>query len=128
MPITTPHGDIKAYWLDNMLVVEPSSSFNIEGMVASAEAIKQLIDTRTVDKWARIILFKNTVTLGPVDGIELIVKSFQYCADNGCQLISIVGGSTLNKENYTQISEYVNLPITFFDSLDQAKVFIQQNI
>lgn len=122
------HGDIKVYWLDNMLVVEPNSAFNIEGIVASIRIIKELIDNRKADKWARIIWFKNTVTLGPVDAMELVVESFQYCALNGCQFICIVGGSVLNKESYTQISMHVNLPIHFFDSLTEAKNFIQQNI
>jgi hypothetical protein len=128
MSSTSAHGHIKVYWLDNMLIVEPNSAFNIEGIMASIKEIKQLVDTRAVDKWARIILFKNAAALGPVDSLEPIVKSFQYCALNGCQLISIVGGSALNIEGYTKVSEYVNLPIHFFDSLDEAKNFIQKSI
>jgi hypothetical protein len=63
-----------------------------------------------------------------VDALEPIIESFQYCALNGCQQISIVGGSAINKENYTQISEHVNLPIYFFDSLYEAQTFINKNI
>jgi hypothetical protein len=128
MSATSAHGDIKVYWLDNMLVVEPTSTFNIEGIIASIKTIKQLIDNRTADKWARIIVFQNTTTLGPVDALEPIIESFQYCALNGCQQISIVGGSAINKENYTQISQHVNLPIYFFDSLYEAQTFINKNI
>ena len=128
MPKTSAHGDIKIYWLENMLVVEPSSVFNIEGIMASIKTIKQLIDTRIVGKWARIIFFQNTKTLGPVGGLELIIESFQYCALNGCQLITIVGGNAINKESYIQISEHINLPVYFFDSLHEAKSFIKKNI
>ena len=119
---------IKIYWLNNMLVVEPTSAFNIEGIVAAVNTLKQVIETRTVDKWARIIFFQNTTTLGPVDGLELVIESFQYCALNGCQLISVVGGSVLNKESYTKISEHVDLPVYFFDSMQEAKDFINQNL
>jgi hypothetical protein len=128
MSATSAHGDIKVYWLDNMLVVEPTSTFNIEGIIASIKTIKQLIDTRTTDKWARLIVFQNMTTLGPLGGLEPIIESFQYGALNGCQLISIVGGSAVNKENYTQISEHINLPIYFFDSFDEAQNFVHKNI
>ena len=128
MSADSAHGNVKVYWVHNMLVIEPTSAFNIEGLVASINTLKQAIDTRIVDKWARIVFFQNTSTLGPLDGMELVIDSFQYCALNGCQLVSVVGGSVLNKESYTKIGEHVDLPVYFFDSMQEAKDFINQNL
>lgn len=125
---TSAHGDTKVYWKDNILYVEPSSAFNLEGVLEAAKKVRKLIDTRPVDRWARMIVFKDNSTLGPVSAVEPIVESFKYCADNGCQLVAIVGGNALNKESYTKIGEHVDLPIYFFKVLQEAEIFVQQNM
>ena len=126
MAYSSSHGEVKVYWKDKLLIVEPKAAFNVDGIVSAAKVIKQHIDERKVAEWVRVVLFRSEMIVGPVDGAKYIVESFQYSRENGCKLVCVVGGNAINKDSFTKICEVTDLPLYFFDKLEDVEVFIER--
>ena len=126
MPFSSSHGDVNAYWKGKLLIVEPKSTFNVDGIIAAANTIKQLVDERNQEEWVRVVVFGSEMIVGPVEGAKYIVDSFQYSRENGCKLVCVVGGNAINKDSFTKICEVVDLPLYFFDKLEDLELFISR--
>lgn len=124
MAYSSSHGEVKAYWKGNQLIVEPTNTFNIDGIIAATDVVKKLVDARPVQSWIRVVHFRTETTAGPVEGAKYIVESFQYSRDNGCKFVCVVGGNALNKEGFVRVCKAVGLPLYFFEQLEAVGRFI----
>ena len=126
MAFTSGHGNVSAYWKGNLLIVEPESTFNVEGIIEAGETIKAVIDQVRPKEWIRVIHFRHENIVGPVEGAKYIVESLQYSQQKGCSLVCVAGGNAMNKEGYKRVCEVVGLPVHCFDSLVEAEAFISR--
>lgn len=121
---SSKHGEVKAYWKGNILVVKPMNTFNLDGMIAAVNEVKKVVDQHPPGKWARVVMFSDENVVGPVDGAKYIVESFQYSRERGCSVICLIGGNAINKEGLSRVCAAVDLPLYQFSNLDEVEKFV----
>ena len=128
MAFSAGHGNVKVYWQGHLLIIEPESTFNVEGLIRAANQVKHLVETRSVREWIRVIYFRNTDIVGPVDGARYIIESVQHSRDNGCKMICVVGGNAMNRKGYNEVGAALGLPVHCFEDMSKLDEFVSKQL
>ncbi|EAR61321.1 hypothetical protein [Neptuniibacter caesariensis] len=105
-----PHGDSRVYWEKNILIMELSDGFNIEGALVCINKAKALIETREVLYWAFLIKLGNDDTLLPPDALHDVEQFFAWCQREGCSAVAYTIHNTVQQYIINQLFKDSELP------------------
>jgi hypothetical protein len=115
------HGQLKTEWFDNVLLVSPYGSINVEAAVKFNKQVESsYADFKTSNNtaWFRIEFFMTHETLFTPGVIHYLRDSLKFAQQNNCQHLSIVGGNLCAREIASKCGKDVGLPWQRFDTLE----------
>lgn len=104
-----------------MLFVEPTGSFNLQGALKFNQRIESTVQTTHLRRWARVEIFNDENTLGPMDAYDNLLYNFKHSKHYGCNLAIIVGGNLLVREMILSICDAIDLKVCLKNSLEEAR-------
>lgn len=116
------HGELKTEWIENVLLVSPCGSINIEAAKSFNEQIKSAyaqFSTSGSGVWFRIGFFMTHDTLFTPGVVNHLIDSLSFSQRNDCQHLFVVGGNLCAREIASKCGNEVGLPCQRFDTLEQ---------
>ena len=120
------HGRFDISWNGPIMTVRIAGAFNMEGVDSLHKHIYSAVKNRNHERWLRLDIIEHENTLGPIEAYPKIVNSLSYCVDQGCQHLFMVEGNIVLRQLIAKATKEVNLPISFFETKDDASLFISK--
>lgn len=122
--LNEPHGETHFKWQGDILIVNAVGPFNIEGVQASHQKLKEFVAAANKSTWYRLD-YADDNTFGDLEVIRSIGKSFFWCFENGCKSIASVTSNSLQRTLFESFLARHDLNLLPFDYEEDALDWIQ---
>ena len=122
-----PHGDVKLNWHSNLLMVEVSGPFNMEGANSSFKKIQVSVRANKPEIWARIDILDQE-TLGSPEVMKVFGATYKWCFEHSCSSVGFVCATFLQAEMLEKALIATGMNLAGFSTLSDAETWCVEQI
>lgn len=116
------HGEAKAYWEDDLLIVKPKGAFNLEGGFRLLKDMQAVIQKTGLPRWRRLEIL-DPETMGSPDVLDVVNGLFRWYDAHGCYAVAAVVTNGVQRYAFETVFEGNNVSI--FENEDDAREWLE---
>ena len=119
------HGHSELHWQEDILIIQASGAYNLEGLQRAADELKHWIARANKKHWFRLISLDDD-TLGPPDVYEGVIGLHRWAEDNGCLATAMISASPVQTGLINSLIEQYGFNIRVFANQADALQWLNQ--
>lgn len=121
------HGHITTEWVDALMVTHVYGPFNLDGVNASFEQLKESIEQRGLKSWCRLDIL-DTDTLGGPDVMRTIGNSYEWGFNRGCVGLATVYSTLIQRDIYQDYRRATGFNMSEFTVKEEAMYWCYEQL
>ena len=120
--------NINGYWKGRIFVVEPVGNISIESVYKTKEKMVSVVSRAPNGPWCRLEYFKDDDSLLTFDSVDSLEQSVVHNKKKGCIKIGLIGGNSVLRYLFKNITQQVGIEFQSYDSFVTAIVSLENHI